>query len=197
MAPPDPTLGPDTDPGGAPVPTVFSPLWPGSEGLRPSPSRVGTERELLVGNLDWHRRTFELKCSGLPAGRLSERSVEPSRLSLHGLIRHLAGVERWWFQQQFLGEPVPGLYWSDEDPEQDTEDLSGDPAIALAVWRAECERSREIVAAHPSLDATGTNIVTGEPFSLRWLLMHLLAEYARHNGHADLLRERLDGATGL
>ncbi|WP_323385623.1 mycothiol transferase, partial [Streptomyces calidiresistens] len=87
--------------------TVLSPVWPDPEGLRPSPSRTGTEREPLVGSPEWHRKTFELRCSGLPAERLSERSVEPSRLSLHGLVRHPAGVERWWFRRQFPGEPVP------------------------------------------------------------------------------------------
>jgi hypothetical protein len=128
--------------------------------------------------------------------RLSDKGVPPSDLSLHGLLRHLAGVERWWFRIQFAGEDVPMLNYSDDDPDQDFERLDGDPIEALAVWRAECDRSREIVANTPSLDATGIQFRTRQPISLRRIIVHMLAEYARHNGHADLLRERIDGATG-
>lgn len=156
--------------------------------------RVGGERELLAGFLDWHRETLELKCRGVDAGPLSERGVPPSGLSLHGLVRHLAGVERWWFQIRFLGADVPMLYYSREEPDQDFDDLDGDVEEALAVWKRECARSREIVQ-RSSLDDTG-RLLTGEPFSLRWLLIDMVAEYARHNGHADLLRERIDGAVG-
>lgn len=158
---------------------------------------MGDDREILTAYLDWHRQTFELKCAGLPPERLSERGVPPSGLSLHGLVRHLAGVERWWFRVQFAGEDVPLLYYSDDDPDQDFDDLDGDVAEALAVWRAECDRSRQIVADASSLDQTGTHKATGNPVSLRRVLVHLIAEYARHNGHADLLRERIDGATGF
>ncbi|MFC7328215.1 DinB family protein [Marinactinospora rubrisoli] len=158
---------------------------------------VGDEREILTAALDWHRATFELKCAGVPAERLSERGVPPSGLSLHGLLRHLAGTERWWFRQQFAREDVPHLYYSDDRPDQDFEDLDGDVGEAFAVWRAECAHARAIVAAAPSLDATGVQLATGRPISLRRILVHMLAEYARHNGHADLLRERVDGATGF
>jgi hypothetical protein len=158
---------------------------------------VGDDREILTAYLDWHRQTFELKCAGVPPARLSERGVPPSGLSLHGLVRHLAGVERWWFRVQFAGEDVPLLYYSDDDPDQDFDDLDGDVAEALAVWRAECDRSRQIVADASSLDQTGTHKATGNPVSLRRVLVQLIAEYARHNGHADLLRERIDGATGF
>ncbi|TCO65093.1 DinB family protein [Actinocrispum wychmicini] len=158
--------------------------------------RLGDEREVLTAFLDWHRETFALKCAGVPAEAMSVRGVPPSGLSLHGLARHLAGVERWWFRQQFLGEDVPTLHYSDDDPNQDFDDLAGDPAEALALWQAECARSREIVAS-ASLDDTGIRRSTGEPFSLRWLLVDMIAEYARHNGHADLLRERVDGTTGI
>jgi Protein of unknown function (DUF664) len=178
----------------AAVPKHYSPKWSGD--TRSNPPAVGDEREILSSFLDWHRATFELKCGGVPPERLSERAVPPSALSLHGLARHLAGVERWWFRIQFAGEKVPMLFYSDDDPEQDFDDLGGDPGEALELWRAECRRSREIVAA-ASLDDTGTKLRTGEPFSLRWLLVHMIAEYARHNGHADLLRERTDGATGM
>jgi hypothetical protein len=105
-------------------------------------------------------------------------------------------VERWWFRIQFAGEDVPLLFYSVEDPGQDFEFTGADFAADLAVWKAECERSREIVASTPSLDQTGTVMRTGRPISLRAILIKLIAEYARHNGHADLLRERIDGATG-
>ncbi|RCV48233.1 DinB family protein [Marinitenerispora sediminis] len=163
---------------------------------RPPIPLVGDEREILTAALDWQRATFELKCAGVPAQRLSEKGVPPSGLSLHGLLRHLAGTERWWFRQQFAQEDVPHLYYSDDRPDQDFEELDGDVAEAVAAWRAECGRSRGIVAAAPSLDATGVQLSTGEPVSLRRVLVHMIAEYARHNGHADLLRERADGATG-
>ncbi|MEU7134234.1 DinB family protein [Streptomyces sp. NPDC046261] len=173
----------------------YAPAWP--EGSRPDLPTIGSEREVLTAFLDWHRETFALKCSGVPAERLSDKGVPPSGMSLHGLIRHLAGVERWWFRTQFAGEDVPDLYYADDDPDQDFDALDGDPAEALAVWRAECERSREIVAATPSLEDTGRIVATGQPISLRVVLVKLIAEYARHNGHADLLRERVDGATGF
>jgi len=174
--------------------TGYAPLWAGD--TRPPLPKTGDEREILTAYLDWHRQTFDLKCAGVPAGRLSERLIAPSRLTLHGLVRHLAGVERWWFRIQFGGENVPMLHYSDDDPDQDFERLDGDPAKALAVWRAECEVSRRIVADAPSLEVTGVHAASGEPISLRRVIVHLLAEYARHNGHADLLRERIDGATG-
>jgi hypothetical protein len=157
---------------------------------------VGDERATLTATLDWHRQTFELKCIGVPPERLSDKSIPPSGLSLHGLVRHLAAVERWWFRQQFAGEDVPNLYYSDDDPNQDFDSLDGDPAEAFAVWRAECDHARQIVAGTPSLDQTGIRRSGGQPISLRRILVDMIAEYARHDGHADLLRERIDGATG-
>ena len=162
---------------------------------RPDPPLEADERTMLNAYLDFQRETLALKCAGL-SDRHSEKLIPPSGLSLHGLVRHLAGVERWWLRQQFAGEDVPILYYSDDDPNQDFDSLDGDFDEALAVWRRECDRSREIVAAAPSLDATGTRRQTGDSFSLRWVLLRLIAEYARHNGHADLLRERIDGAIG-
>jgi hypothetical protein len=151
---------------------------------------------MLTAYLDWHRATLELKCSGIDPGRLREHSMPPSTMSLHGLVRHLAGVERWWFQVNFAGADVPMLYYSDEDPDQDFEVADADAAADLAVWRRECESSRAVVAAH-SLDDEGTRVRDGERLSLRGVLVKMIAEYAQHNGHADLLREGLDGATGL
>jgi hypothetical protein len=175
--------------------TAYAQAW--VDDARPRLPRVGSERETLTAYLDWHRRTLELKCSGVPPERLSDRGVPPSGLSLHGLIRHLAGAERWWFRMQFAGEDVTLPYYSDEDPNQDFDRLDGDPGEALALWRAECERSRQIVSQAASLDETGIQRSSGKPVSLRRILVHMIAEYARHNGHADLLRERIDGATGM
>jgi len=172
----------------------LSPTWPADN--RPLIPVAGDERTTLTTCLDWLRGTFELKCSGVDPSRLSDLGVPPSGMSLHGIARHLAGVERWWFRIHFAREDVPLLYYSDDDPNQDFDDLAGDPAEALDVWRAECARSREIVAATPSLDTTGGPNRSGEPISMRWVLVHMIAEYARHDGHADLLRERIDGATG-
>ncbi|HEU5157858.1 MAG TPA: DinB family protein [Streptosporangiaceae bacterium] len=174
-------------------PKHLSSRWAGD--TRPALPNVGDEREILTGYLDWHRQTFELKCAGVPPASLSEKPIPPSGLSLHGLLRHLSGVERWWFRIQFAGEDLPLLYYSDDDPGQDFDDLGGDVDAAWAVWRAECDRAREI-AARSALDDTGTVMATGRPISLRSVMVKMIAEYARHNGHADLLRERIDGTTG-
>jgi hypothetical protein len=173
--------------------TTYSEVW--ADDPRTPVPPTGDERLLLTAMLDWQRRTFELKCTGLSAAQLSERAVPPSTLSLHGLVRHLAGNERWWFRQQFRGEDVGHLYYTDDDPDADFDRLDGDPEESFAAWRAECARSEEIAAAS-DLDDTGTRRATGEPVSLRGILLKMIAEYARHNGHADLLRERLDGRTG-
>lgn len=178
----------------APPPENLSPAWP--DDTRTPIPRMGGERETLTAFLDWHRATFALRCSGLTSDQLAQRSITPSGMSLHGLLRHLAAVERWWFRQQFTGEDVAALYFSDDAPNDDFDALDGEPEQAWATWRDECDRAREIVRSAASLDAAGTALMTGEPFSLRWVMMQMITEYARHNGHADLLRERLDGAVG-
>lgn len=180
---------------GAAAPKHYSPRW--NNDTRQAPPDIGGERETLSAVLDWHRATFELKCAGLPPEQLSERAVPPSSLSLHGLVRHLAGAERWWFRIQFAGEDVPMLYYSDDDPDQDFDSLDGDAGEAFAVWRTECDHSRQVTAAAATLDETGIRQRTGEPISLRRIMVDMIAEYARHNGHADLLRERIDGTTGM
>jgi hypothetical protein len=172
----------------------YAPSW--AEGNRPVIPFVGEEWDILTATLDWHRQTFDLKCAGVPPERLSEKGIPPSGLSLHGLARHLAGAERWWFRMQFAGEDVPMLYYSDEDPNQDFDSLDGDVLDALALWREECDLSRQIIAMS-SLEETGIRRRTGEPISLRRIMVDMIAEYARHNGHADLLRERIDGAAGV
>ncbi|MEV6684085.1 DinB family protein [Streptomyces sp. NPDC051130] len=180
----------------ADVPAADLPQQWAEAGDRDTPPLAGDEREILTSFLDWQRTTFELKCSGVPAERLSERSVPPSALSLHGLLRHLADAENFWFRMQFAGEEVPFLYYRADSPGQDFLALDGDVDAAREAWRAQCVRSREIVAAASSLEEARVHLFTGEPVSLRGILVHMIAEYARHNGHTDLLRERLDGAVG-
>jgi len=157
---------------------------------------VGTEREVLTAWLDYHRSTLELKCAGLTPDQLRLQSVPPSTLSLLGLVRHLAEVERAWFRKNFEGEVAPPIWNSDDDRYADFRTEGADVDEAFRQWNAECGRSREIVAATASLDAEGIQRRTGASISLRWVLVHMIEEYARHNGHADLLRERIDGATG-
>jgi hypothetical protein len=182
-------------PGMVDAPKFYSERWAAAD--RVDPPYVGEEREILVAYLDFHRSTFEAKCAGVPPERLSERTVPPSALTLHGLVRHLAGIERWWFRIQFAGEDVPLLFYSDDDPNQDFDRLDGDVSEAFALWRSECQHSRAIVAATSSLEQTGMVKANGQPVSLRRVMVNMIAEYARHNGHADLLREAIDGATGL
>jgi hypothetical protein len=164
---------------------------------RVEPPQVADERATLAGYLDYHRATLEMKCAGLTDEQLRERSVPPSSLSLLGLVRHLTEVERGWFGRAFSRAHVTPLYYSDPDnPDGDFDDLdSPDVAQVFATYRATCEESRRIVANASSLEDLGVR-GNGSDVTLRWILLHMLEEYARHNGHADLLRERIDGATG-
>jgi uncharacterized damage-inducible protein DinB len=163
---------------------------------RTLPPPEAGERETLTAFLDCQRLTLELKCEGLDAGQLARRSVEPSTLSLLGLVRHMAEVERNWFRPVLEGERMTSIFAPGLDWDASFADVTdADPDEALAAWEAECEHARKLAAAAPSLDAAGDRDGRGT-FSLRWILVHLIEEYARHNGHADLLRERIDGATG-
>jgi uncharacterized damage-inducible protein DinB len=161
---------------------------------------VGDERTLLVGFLRWQRETFELKCSGLDADELARRAVEPSTMSLLGLVRHLAEVERGWFRRIMAGEDAPRLYRSESDPDAAFEGAVGDPTVveqAWDAWRGEVEFAERFVSRTADLDTTGKTLDAWRgAMSLRWVLMHMVEEYARHLGHADLLRERIDGALG-
>ncbi len=161
---------------------------------RPETAQVGGERALLAAFLDRQRATLAWKCSGLTARQLALRSVEPSGMSLLGLLRHVTEVERGWFVRTVLEEPVAPTYWSKERPDDDFDDLGSHPAAEVyRRWLETCERSREIVAER-ELDFEGHR--PGETYSLRWVMLHMIEEYARHLGHADLLRERIDGAVG-
>lgn len=161
---------------------------------------TGDERVMLADVLGAQRATLELKCAGLEAGALSLRSVEPSTLSLLGLVRHLADMERRWFRQVLAGQEVPALFSSQADPDGDFDGaVSGPEAVAAAweAWREEVAFAESFTAAAPDLDVEAEDAAWRGKVSLRWVLIHMIEEYARHNGHADLLRERIDGAIGI
>ncbi|MFD7093909.1 DinB family protein [Streptomyces xanthophaeus] len=163
---------------------------------RISPPMTGDERETLRAYLDFHRATLARKCEGLTDEQLRRASMPPSTLSLLGLVRHMAEVERHWFRRVLSGEDLPHL-WSDSHDFQAAYDASGSSrAEAFAAWEAEVERSRRIEASAESLDVTMFVPRWEEEASLRLLMLHLIHEYARHNGHADFLREGIDGVTG-
>jgi uncharacterized damage-inducible protein DinB len=156
------------------------------------------ERATLTGWLDFYRATLAQKCEGLTEEQLRTPSAPPSPLTLQGLVQHLAEVERNWFRRVLLGEAAPPLF----DPEADPDgrdggfDLADDVPFtaARAAWEREVAQARENVAGR-DLDATSP--FGGTAVTLRWVLSHMVGEYARHAGHADLLRERIDGATGV
>jgi uncharacterized damage-inducible protein DinB len=163
---------------------------------RVEPTFLLGERDMLEGWLEFHRTTLLLKCEGLDDDARKRRPVPTSLLSLHGLVRHMAEVERGWFRRCLLREgDLPFIYCTSHD--YDDQDLAPlDDAnwdADLAIWQAECEASRRAAASH-SLHDTGLR--RGEAVSLRWIYTHMIEEYARHNGHADLIRELLDGAVG-
>ena len=163
---------------------------------RAEPATVLGERDMLEGWLEFHRTTLLLKCEGLDDAERKARPVTTSLLSLHGLVRHMAEVERGWFHNVLLDEPVAPYLWAD-DAVEDSELVpldDADWAHDLAVWLAECEASRRAAAPRP-LDHAGARR-DGTPCSLRWIYNHMIEEYARHNGHADLIREMIDGAVG-
>ncbi len=160
------------------------------------PSPTAGEREMLRGFLDYHRATLAMKCEGLSDEELRRQAVPTSTVSLLGLVRHMAEVERAWFRRTIDGEDVP-LVWSREGDYQVAYDARGATrAEAFAAWEAEVEHSRRIEAEAESLDVTGHNARAGEDVSLRLVMLHLVHEYARHNGHADFLREAVDGTVG-
>jgi uncharacterized damage-inducible protein DinB len=160
--------------------------------------RSAGEGRMLEGWLDFHRATLERKCEGLTPEQMRTHSVAPSSLTLLGLVRHMAEVEQHWFRRVLLDERVKAHYSTREQPDADFDDLGTQaPEQALAIWYAECESSRTIVAGIDDLDTMARRQRSGSEVNLRWIMVHLIEEYARHNGHADLLREAIDGATGV
>jgi len=171
---------------------------------RESGQRLGDERTTLVESLRCQRATLEMKCSGLDAEAMARRSVEPSTMSLLGLVRHLAEMERATFREMMAGQQVPRLFCSDTDRDGDFDGAIADPQVvagAWAAWREEVDFATQFVGEAPSLDVTGDDPLNqhgsgGGPMSLREALVGMIEEYARHMGHADLLRERIDGRIG-
>jgi uncharacterized damage-inducible protein DinB len=164
---------------------------------RIGPPLVGGEREMLRTFLDYHRATLAMKCAGLSDEELRRPSMPPSTLSLLGLVRHLAEVERTWFRRVINGEDIP-LVWSDQGDYQVAYDASeATRSEAFGAWQAEVEHSRRIEQQAESLDVTGYQPRWRENISLRLVMLHLVHEYARHNGHADFLREGIDGTVGV
>jgi hypothetical protein len=171
---------------------------------RENRARLGDERTTLVEALRCQRLTLELKCSGLDAEAMARRCVEPSTMSLLGIVRHLAEVERAGFREMMAGQDVPRLFCSATDRDGDFDGAVPDSRVvaqAWDAWRAEVDFATRFVAEAPGLDITGDDPLNehgsgGGPMSLREVLVGMIEEYARHMGHADLLRERIDGRLG-
>ncbi|MEV5575938.1 DinB family protein [Spirillospora sp. NPDC052269] len=164
---------------------------------RVAPPTAGAERDTLRAYLDYHRATLAMKCEGLSDEELLRTSMPPSTLSLLGLVRHMAEVERAWFHRVFEDADAP-MVWSDElfdfQAAYDTSAATG--AEAFRAWRDEVETSRRIEREAESLDVTGYQPRWDKKVALRMVMVHVLLEYARHNGHADFLREGVDGVVG-
>ncbi len=171
--------------------------WTVPDVHRADPPALFSERTSLESWLEYHRATLLHKCRGLTGEQLVQRAVAPSSLSLLGLVRHMADVERWWFRCLLAGQTELGsLFWSEEFPDGDFDlAASGAAEADFTAFAAECAQARD-AAAGRSLDETFSHPGSGARFDLRWLYLHMIEEYARHNGHADLLRERIDGVTG-
>jgi uncharacterized damage-inducible protein DinB len=171
--------------------------WTAPPVERGQPPNSGDERSQLDGWLDYHRQTLLAKCSGLKAEQLKTRSVEPSSLSLLGLVRHMTDVERAWFRRRFAGEEIDFVYAVDPMSDADFDEVdTADAEADLEAYRQEIATIRTTVDGR-SLEETFFHPRHAVEMDLRWVYLHLIEEYARHNGHADLLRERIDGATGM
>jgi uncharacterized damage-inducible protein DinB len=166
---------------------------------RPDPPDIAGELDMLTGWLDFHRATLVRKCDGLDADQLARRAVPPSTLSLLGLVRHMVDVEQNWFDA-IAGRTRVSKYWDADNDDFDFDGAVADPEAvheAFADLQEAIEQSRAVLA-QTTLDATFDRVrrIGEQTYSVRWVLVHMVEEYARHNGHADLLREAIDGATG-
>jgi uncharacterized damage-inducible protein DinB len=173
-------------------------IWSGDGTQRDEPDLTADEKKALDEWVEYHRATLLMKCEGLTSEQLKTRAVEPSTLSLLGLVRHMSEVERGWFRRHAAREDVEFFYSYDADPDADLNDLdTADASADIDHFITECQRCRE-ATAELSLD----EIVPSRGHhpertrNIRWIYLHMIEEYARHNGHADLLRERIDGVTG-
>jgi uncharacterized damage-inducible protein DinB len=170
--------------------------WTAPEVTRQSAPYIAGERQMLEAWLDFHRQTLLTKCAGLSAEQLRLRAAPPSNLSLLGLVRHMTNVERGWFRRRVGGEKIDFLYSSEADPDGEFDNVAAaDAEQDLATYQREIELARQATDGH-GLDETFRHQRSGAEVSVRWAYVHMVEEYARHNGHADLLRERIDGATG-
>jgi uncharacterized damage-inducible protein DinB len=165
---------------------------------RTEPVRVASERESLQQWLEFHRETLLTKCAGLRSNQLKTRSVPPSGLSLLGLVRHMTEVERWWFRMNAAGEQIDFEYCTGEDDTADFDDLEDADAEAdLETFRTEIKSARDAVADKALDDVVPSRGDHPERTrDIRWIYVHMIEEYARHNGHADLIRECIDGVVG-
>ena len=162
----------------------------------PEPQR-GPEREQLEGWLDFHRSTLLSKCAGLDVEQLTRRAIAPSTLTLLGLLQHMALVELWWFDVILLDSKDPLPYVSDDDRDAEFNRFDWmSPEEVAATFLENCQRARDN-AAPLALETRPRRVREGEDVDLRWIYLHMIEEYARHNGHADLLREAIDGSTGV
>jgi uncharacterized damage-inducible protein DinB len=171
--------------------------WTAPPVERTEPGLILSERQALEAWLDFHRGTLLHKCAGLTAGQLKERPVPPSPLSLLGLVRHMTEVERWWFRMHAATTDLPFPY----DPDQTGQDFEAlddaDAAANIEAFQQEIQHARAAVAAKQLDDVVPSRGHHPERArDIRWIYLHMIEEYARHNGHADLIRERIDGRTG-
>ncbi|MFG2476136.1 DinB family protein [Streptomyces fagopyri] len=165
---------------------------------RPMPPLDADERTTLESWLDFYRTTLVMKCEGLSDEQVRHASVVPSPLTLLGLVQHMAEVERNWFRRVLTGEEVASIYDPQADPHAPDGGFDLNESVsfttARATWEAEIAQARTHCAAR---ELDGTSPFMGGHVTLRWIYLHMIAEYARHNGHADLIRERIDGSTGV
>ena len=172
--------------------TSTAQTWTAPDVGLPEGPLTGDERPILEGYVAWHRAYLLHKCAGLTGAQLALSSVPPSNLSLLGLVRHMTKVERVWFRQRFAGEPVDNPFGEDKTADFER----GDPARAAADYARLTEEFKLADAAVANASLDDEFVHNGEAMSLRLIYLHMIEEYARHLGHADLLRERIDGATG-
>jgi uncharacterized damage-inducible protein DinB len=165
---------------------------------RIDPPAQTDERTTLAAFLKWQRDTLELKCVDLTPEQLAAKPLEFSSLSLLGLVRHMADVERGWFRAKLAGWDAPAHFYTEEDRDGAFDNVAADPqmiAQAWHTWKAEIAFADQFMADAPDLDVFGPDPWRGV-VTLRWVLVHMIEEYARHNGHADMLRQRIDGRVG-
>jgi hypothetical protein len=164
---------------------------------RVRPPLVADESTMLVAWLDWHRETLAQEVSGVDPERMREATAAPTTLTPLGLVRHMADNERYWFREVVAGEQVEDYWAPEDDPEADFRGAHPDgPEADVAVWRAAVAESRAVLTGRSMDDLCAKESPAG-PGSVRWVVVHMIEEYARHNGHADVLRERLGGVVGV